>query len=179
MEHKPLFGDLIAAHDGLAEELKSVDVAADLVLLLHHAGKSRAELARALGWSRARVTQVLSGRENLTVQTIAAVTRALGYTFATVFRKPTEAAPAQPWEAQVTLTRGEMRDTPDLAQWMGRKTMKPMASRSVNEGMLPPSLSFADLATHKPAEARAGDVPELGAPKVKRKTAAKRSRSKA
>lgn len=128
MEHKPLFGDLIAAHDGLAQELKSVDVAADLVLLLHHAGKSRAELARGLGWSRARVTQVLSGRENLTVQTIAAVTRALGYTFDTVFRKSAEAAPVQPWEAQATLTL-EMRDEPGLTQWMSRKTMKPMASQ--------------------------------------------------
>jgi transcriptional regulator with XRE-family HTH domain len=128
MEHKPLFSDLIAAHDGLAQELKSVDVAADLVLLLHHAGKSRAELARALGWSRARVTQVLSGRENLTVQTIAAVTRALGYTFDTVFRKSAESAPAQPWEAQATLML-EMRDEPGLAQWMSRKTMKPMASQ--------------------------------------------------
>ena len=54
MEHKPLFGDLIAAHEGLADELKAVDVAADLTLLLHHAGQSRAELARALGWSALR-----------------------------------------------------------------------------------------------------------------------------
>ena len=30
MEHKPLFGDLIAAHAGLAEDLKSVDLATDL-----------------------------------------------------------------------------------------------------------------------------------------------------
>ena len=102
MEHKPLFGDLIAAHEGLADELKAVDVAADLTLLLHHAGQSRAELARALGWSRARVTQVLSGHENLTVQTIAAVTKALGYTFDAVFRKVGAAAAAQPWDAQAT-----------------------------------------------------------------------------
>ena len=98
MEHTPLFGDLIAAHEGLADELKAVDVAADLTLLLHQAGKSRAELARALGWSRARVTQVLSGKENLTVQTIASVTNALGYTFDTVFRKAGTAAAAQAWE---------------------------------------------------------------------------------
>ena len=102
MEHKPLFGDLIAAHEGLADELKAVDVAADLTLLLHHAGQSRAELARALGWSRARVTQVLSGHENLTVQTIAAVTKALGYTFDAVFRKAGTASAAQPWDAQAT-----------------------------------------------------------------------------
>lgn len=128
MEHKPLFGDLIAAHEGLVEELKAVDVAADLTLLLHHAGKTRADLARALGWSRARVTQVLSGRENLTVQTIAVVTKALGYTFDAVFRKTGEPAAAQPWDAQVTLAL-DMVDAPDLKEWMSRKTMKPMAGR--------------------------------------------------
>jgi transcriptional regulator with XRE-family HTH domain len=126
MEHKPLFGDLIAAHEGLAEELKAVDVAADLTLLLHHAGKTRADLARALGWSRARVTQVLSGHENLTVQTIAAVTKALGYTFDAMFRKTGTPAAAQPWDAQATLAL-DMQDAPDLADWMSRKTMKPMA----------------------------------------------------
>lgn len=128
MEHKPLFGDLIAAHKGLAEELKAVDVAADLTLLLHHAGKSRADLARALGWSRARVTQVLSGHENLTVQTIAAVTKALGYSFDAVFRKTGEPAAVQPWDAQATLAV-DMVDAPDLQEWMSRKTMMPMAGR--------------------------------------------------
>ncbi len=128
MENKPLFGDLIAAHEGLAEELKAVDVAADLTLLLHHAGKTRADLARALGWSRARVTQVLSGHENLTVQTIAAVTKALGYTFDAVFRKTGAPAAAQPWDVQATLAL-DMVDAPDLHEWMSRKTMKPMAGR--------------------------------------------------
>lgn len=125
MEHIPLFGDMIAAHEGLAEELKSVDVAADLTLLLHHAGKTRADLARTLGWSRARVTQVLSGDGNLTVQTIAAVAQALGYTFDAVFRKTGAQAASQPWEQQITL-QFEMSDEPDLQSWMSRKTMKPM-----------------------------------------------------
>lgn len=128
MEHKPLFDDLIAAHEGLAEELKTVDVAADLTLLLHHAGKTRADLARALGWSRARVTQVLSGHENLTVQTIAAVTKALGYTFDAVFRKAGAPAAAQPWDVQATLAL-DMVDAPDLQEWMSRTTMQPMAGR--------------------------------------------------
>lgn len=47
MARKPLFGDLIAVHEGLTDELKAVDVAADLTLLLNHAGVSRADLARA------------------------------------------------------------------------------------------------------------------------------------
>lgn len=125
MENKALFGDLIAAHEGLAEELKIVDVAADLTLLLHHAGKSRADLARALGWSRARVSQVLSGQENLTVQTIAAVTQALGYTFDTVFRKTGAPEATQPWHVQATLSL-DMVEAPDLREWMSRRTMRPM-----------------------------------------------------
>ena len=79
MASKPLFGDLIASHKDLAEELKTVDVAADLTLLLQHAGVSREVLASKLGWSGDRLSQVLSGHENITVQTIAAVAGALGY----------------------------------------------------------------------------------------------------
>lgn len=128
MEHKPLFAALIAAHEGLAEELKAVDVAADLTLLLLHVGKSRADLARALGWSRGRVTQVLSGHENLTVQTIAAVTKALGHTFDAVFRKTAAPAATQPWDALATLAF-DMVHASDLQEWMSRKTMKSMVER--------------------------------------------------
>lgn len=87
MASKSLFGDLIAAHKGLDEELKTIDVAADLTLLLHHAGMSREDLASKLGWSSDRLSQVLAGHESITVQTIAAVAGALGYTFDVVFRK--------------------------------------------------------------------------------------------
>ncbi len=87
MASKPLFGDLIAAHKGLDEELKTIDVAANLTLLLHHAGMSREDLASKLGWSSDRLSEVLSGHESITVQTIAAVAGALGHTFDVVFRK--------------------------------------------------------------------------------------------
>ena len=87
MTNKPLFGDLIAAHKGLAEELKTVDVAADLTLLLHESGMSREDLASKLTWSDDRLSQVLSGNETITVQTIAVVAGAMGYTFDLVFRK--------------------------------------------------------------------------------------------
>lgn len=123
MAQKPLFGDLIAAHKGLADELKAVDVAADLALLLHHAGISRADLARKLKWSRARVSQVLSGQENITVQTIAAVANALGYTFDTVFRSASSPAALQPWSQRASLSL-ELQDEPDVKSWMSRKTMK-------------------------------------------------------
>lgn len=126
MEHKPLFAELIAAHKGLAEELKTVDVAADLALLLTHAGKSRAELARELGWSRARVTQVLSGQENLTVQTIAAVAAALGFTFDVAFRKTADRATAQPWSQSKEFLTLEIENDIGLQDWMSRATMSPM-----------------------------------------------------
>jgi transcriptional regulator with XRE-family HTH domain len=131
MQSKPLFGDLIAGHDGLAEELKAVDVAADLTLLLHHAGQSRADLARALGWSRSRVTQVLSCQENLTVQTIAAVSKALGYTFDVAFRKSGASAVAQPWKA-----------SPSTAPDSMNAPAKPLLLAKLP----PPVLNFQDLA---------------------------------
>jgi transcriptional regulator with XRE-family HTH domain len=87
MEHKPLFADLIAAHKGLAEELKTIDVTTDLTLLLHECGMSREDLASKLTWSDDRLSQVLSGNETITVQTIAVVAGAMGYTFDLVFRK--------------------------------------------------------------------------------------------
>ena len=87
MTNKPLFGDLIASHKGFDAELKTIDVAADLTLLLHECGMSRDDLASKLGWSSDRMSQVLSGHESITVQTIAFVAGAMGYTFDIVFRK--------------------------------------------------------------------------------------------
>lgn len=123
MAQKPLFGDLITAHKGLADELKVVDVAADLALLLQHTGISRADLARKLNWSRARVSQVLSGQENITVQTIASVASALDHTFDTVFRNASSPAAVQPWAQRTSLSL-ELQDEPDVKCWMSRKTMK-------------------------------------------------------
>jgi len=87
MTNKPLFGDLIAAQQGLAEELKAVDVAADLTLLLHGSGISREDLARRLGWSDGVLSQFLSGENNMSIQAIARLAGALGYTFDLMFRK--------------------------------------------------------------------------------------------
>jgi hypothetical protein len=60
MAQKLLFADLIAAHTGLAEELKAVDVAADLgasdevrAKLAEHQ-ITQADVAAAVGWARAQ-----------------------------------------------------------------------------------------------------------------------------
>ena len=87
MKKKPLFAEIIESNKGLSEELKAIDVAADLAHLLYQEKISRAELSRKLGWSRSRTSQVLSGSGNLTIQTIAAISSALGYSLDIVFRK--------------------------------------------------------------------------------------------
>lgn len=73
-------------------------VASDLVVLLKHSGLSRVELARKLGWSKGRVTRVLSGDENLTIKTITSVAEALEYGFDVVFYNKNYAKPKQPWQ---------------------------------------------------------------------------------
>ena len=93
MADKPLFRDLIAAHPGLAEELMTVDVAADLILLLLGSGLSREDLARRLGWSDDVLSEFLSGEDDMSIQAAARFALALGYTFDLVFRKTN--APAE------------------------------------------------------------------------------------
>jgi hypothetical protein len=60
MVQKPLFADLIAAHLGLAEELKAVDVAADLAASDEVRAKlaehqiTQADVVAAVDWARAQ-----------------------------------------------------------------------------------------------------------------------------
>lgn len=51
---------------------------ASLAGLLAGLGKTRADLARAMGVSPGRVSQIMSGEANLTVRTLAAAAEALG-----------------------------------------------------------------------------------------------------
>lgn len=98
MSRKALLAGLIEQHPGLPAELAKVSVAADLTILVAKSGISRSDLAKKLGWSRARVSQVLSGESNLTIETIYAVTKAAGAAFDVVFRKPASARAPQIWE---------------------------------------------------------------------------------
>lgn len=64
------------------EEEQLFNEASDTVeALLASLGVSRAELARRLGVSRGRVSQLLSGGENLTLRTLAALGWGLGIRF--------------------------------------------------------------------------------------------------
>ena len=95
---KALFAELLQANPNLPGELAKVSVAADLAILVAQSGISRSALAEKLGWSRARVSQVLSGQGNLTIETIHAVAQAAGFAFDVAFRKPGAVRARQPWE---------------------------------------------------------------------------------
>lgn len=98
MSREALFAALNKPASNLDADLAKVAIAADLTILVQRAGLKRSEIAKRLGWTRARVSQVLSGEGNLTVETIQAVAKAAGYAFDVVFRAEDSARAIQPWE---------------------------------------------------------------------------------
>lgn len=92
---------------------KREDVGIDLCGLLHHAGITRADLARHVGWKPSRVTRALSGNENLTLNTLTILINALGMDYDLVFRKKGACRSLQPWEheqldAEILQMHGEL-----------------------------------------------------------------------
>ena len=69
---------IIRKNRALKGELVSIDIAVQLTVLVADSGLSRVQLAEKLGYSQSRVSQILSGSENLTVATVAAFAGALG-----------------------------------------------------------------------------------------------------
>lgn len=78
--------------------IKMEQIASHLVGLLRHQNISRSELAKELGWSKSRVTKVLSGDENLTIKTMTMITQKLGYDFDIIFHNKNYEKPKQPWQ---------------------------------------------------------------------------------
>lgn len=76
---------------------KKIKIAVDMAALLVQAGVSRKQLSDILGWKPSRVTKVLSGRENLTIETILTFVRALSKDFDIVFRNIAEREATQSW----------------------------------------------------------------------------------
>jgi DNA-binding phage protein len=72
-----------SAADRLAEEgiRLAMDVTSAITWFLRSEGITRTELAKRMGITPGRVSQILSGDENLTLRTIAAVAGALGAHF--------------------------------------------------------------------------------------------------
>lgn len=94
--------------------IKMEQIASHLVGLLRHHKISRSELAQNLGWSKGRVTKVLSGDVNLTIKTISTITQELGYDFDVVFHNKNYEKPKQPW--QIDRERASLNHAPALKQ---------------------------------------------------------------
>lgn len=136
-KNAPLFVDLLNDEAGLQAELAKTAVAADLAVLVARAGVSRAELAKRLGWSKPRVSQVLGGSGNLTVETIHAVTQALGHRFDVVFRAASQARAPQSWEhaVQLDLAGGNVIEFPAAGYLRGLRAQRANRARG-SEGPL-------------------------------------------
>lgn len=78
--------------------LKKDYLSAQLAALMSFSGKSRSALADELGWKKSRITNVLSGRSNLTIKTIWEFVSHCGFDFDVVFRAPDAERPRQPWQ---------------------------------------------------------------------------------
>lgn len=79
------------------EDIQKEVVAADLSMLLVHTNCSRSQLATDLGYTKSRISRILSGDENLTLKTLTKVADALGYTFDVIFYNEKYDQPKQPW----------------------------------------------------------------------------------
>lgn len=79
-------------------ENKREDLAITLTGMLENCNISFADLARQLDWKPSRVSRALSGRENLTIKTIAEIVRAADYDFDLVIRPKNSVRAFQPWE---------------------------------------------------------------------------------
>lgn len=137
MSRKALLAKLIAKNPNLPGELAKVSVAADLTILVAQSGISRSELARKLGWSRARVSQVLSGTGNLTIETIHAVAQAAGFAFDVAFRKPEATRARNVWEQAelIKLPASTALEFPDGRKAKAVDFQKPAGAFEINIGM--------------------------------------------
>lgn len=68
------------------------EVTDSICALLQELGLSQADLAKRLGVTKGRVSQILSGRQNMTLRTLAAIGWALGVSFDLTPRPMTDRA---------------------------------------------------------------------------------------
>lgn len=77
--------------------IKKEEVAANLTALMVFCNRNRSYISSMTGWSRSRVTNVLSGDMNLTLKTLWEFTSALGYNFDIALRDENQTPANQPW----------------------------------------------------------------------------------
>ena len=81
-----------------AFELKKDHLAAQMAALMAFSGKTRAELMGNLGWKKSRVSNVMSGKCNLTIKTVWEFASSLGFDFDVVFHASGHSPQNQPWQ---------------------------------------------------------------------------------
>ena len=79
-------------------ELKKDQMGAQMGALMAFSGKTRSELMESLGWKKSRVSNVLSGRCNLTIKTVWDFASALDFDFDVVFHAKGNSPQIQPWQ---------------------------------------------------------------------------------
>ncbi|WP_312158877.1 helix-turn-helix transcriptional regulator [Acinetobacter sp.] len=80
-------------------EMKKIQWASSLNALMLHSGKSRSEMAEICGISKGRITRILSGDSNLTIETICSFANSLGYDVDIAFYNSPMTKPYQPWNS--------------------------------------------------------------------------------
>lgn len=80
----------------------AIDIGEQIVARMEERGMTQADLARAMGVSRARVSQILRGNDNLTLKSIVAVAIALDCRVEMLLKPLPTTEPAQ--EAQPSTT---------------------------------------------------------------------------
>jgi len=86
-------------------EFDKISWAASLCSALAHKKISRSDLASTIGYSRGRITKILSGDENLTLKTISTLSEALGLGVELSFINEHNIKASQPWVLGITEAR--------------------------------------------------------------------------
>ena len=99
LEQPKSFSDIWAVFDE-DEPFDNVkaDVSDSLTMLLAFSGVSRKSLGESTGWTKSRISKILSGFENLTLKTVFEIAKVAGYEFDITFRKKSQRKPIQPWQ---------------------------------------------------------------------------------
>ena len=89
----------------------AIDIGEQIVARMEERGMTQADLARAMGVSRARVSQILRGNDNLTLKSIVAVAIALDCRVEMLLQPVPTAEPDQEAQPSTTEARPLARAT--------------------------------------------------------------------
>ena len=122
----------VQAYEGDPEfefDLLAIEVGELIVERMEELGMTRTELATAVGVSKARISQILSGHDNLTLKSLVAV--AVGLESRIELRLKSAAALDAPYPAGVGMERPNKRDSARVDHLVNLSVGGDMADRSL------------------------------------------------